>query len=233
MAAGNQDSSIRRPKFKSLTGVSNSMMEYIISRSLREHPALEKLRNCTMQHPASGMMVACEQSQLMANLLRLIGGKKAIEVGVYTGYNTLSIALALPDDGKIVACDITEEFPNIGKPYWKEAGVEHKIDLRIKPASATLDDLLAAGEEGTYDFAFIDADKEGYVSYYEKCLRLIRKGGIVAIDNVIWGGSVLNPRKDDEETMSICRLNDKLKDDQRVDISMLTIGDGLTLAFKR
>ncbi|XP_078449241.1 catechol O-methyltransferase domain-containing protein 1 isoform X2 [Lampetra fluviatilis] len=232
--AGNQDSSTRRPKFKSLTGVSNnSMMEYIISHSLREHPALEKLRNCTMQHPASVMMVACEQSQFMANLLRLIGGKKAIEVGVYTGYNTLSIALALPDDGKIVACDITEEFPNIGKPYWKEAGVEHKIDLRIKPASATLDELLAAGEEGTYDFAFIDADKEGYVNYYEKCLRLIRKGGIVAIDNVIWGGSVLNPRKDDEETMSICRLNDKLKDDQRVDISMLTIGDGLTLAFKR
>ncbi|KAG2462350.1 CMTD1 protein, partial [Polypterus senegalus] len=138
----------------------------------------------TMEHPYHFMMVACEQAQLMANLAKLIKTKKALEVGVYTGYNTLNMALLLPDDGKVVACDVSEEYANIGKPIWKEAGVEHKIDLRIKEAVQTLDELIAAGEAETFDFAFIDADKESYDHYYEKCLKLIRKGGIIAIDNV-------------------------------------------------
>ncbi|KFP56092.1 Catechol O-methyltransferase domain-containing protein 1 [Cathartes aura] len=155
-----------------------------------------------------------------------------IFLGVFTGYNTLNMALVLPDNGRVIACDINEDYVKIGKPLWKEAGVEHKIDLRIKPAIQTLDELLASGEAETFDFAFIDADKESYNEYYEKCLRLIKKGGIIAIDNVLWSGRVLKPRKDDLATQSIHHLNEKLLRDARVNISMLPMGDGVTLAFK-
>uniref|UniRef100_A0ACB8ETW8 Uncharacterized protein n=1 Tax=Sphaerodactylus townsendi TaxID=933632 RepID=A0ACB8ETW8_9SAUR len=188
-----------------------------------------------MDVPQKGMLVSSDQAQLMANLARLIKARKALEIGVFTGYNTLNMALVLPEDGRVVACDINEDFASIGKPVWKEAGVEHKIDLRIKPAVQTLDELIAGGEVGTFDFAFIDADKESYNDYYEKCLQLIRKGGIIAIDNVLWHGRVLNPRKDDLETQSLHHLNEKLfrglhaKHHQR---HMITMGMGGDIMLK-
>ncbi|KAL9847724.1 catechol O-methyltransferase domain-containing protein 1 isoform 1-T1 [Geothlypis trichas] len=186
----------------------------------------------TSDHPHGRMMVSCEEAQLMANLAKLIKAKKVIEIGVFTGYNALSMALVLPNDGRVIACDINEDYAKIGRPLWKEAGVEHKIDLRIKPAIQTLDELLANGEAETFDFAFIDADKESYNEYYEKCFHLIKKGGIIAIDNVFWNGKVLKPRKDDLAAQSIHHLNEKLLRDARVNISMLPVGDGVTLAFK-
>ncbi|XP_051507304.1 catechol O-methyltransferase domain-containing protein 1 [Myxocyprinus asiaticus] len=209
------------------------LLQYVVNNSLREHLVLTKLRLKTMEDSKNLMMVAPEQAQFMANLVKLIQANKTIEIGMYTGYNALNMALVIPEHGRVVACEINEEYVKIAKPFFTEAGVEDKIDIRIKPAVETLDELLNAGEAETYDFVFIDADKKNYDTYFEKSLQLVRKGGIVSIDNVLWGGRVINPAEDDLSSQTIDKLNKKLHKDNRIDLSMLTVGDGLTLAIKR
>ncbi len=177
------------------------------------------------------MQICPEQGALMANLVRLMSAKRTIEIGTFTGYSALAVALALPEDGKIVACDISEEWTSIGRKKWEQAGVADKIDLRIGPALGTLEELVDDGQEGSFDFAFIDADKANYLDYYKMCLKLVRKGGVVAIDNVLWSGAVINPDINDVDTLAIRELNEFLAQDERVSLSMVPIGDGLTLAF--
>jgi len=217
--------------YRTLT-LDDTLMRYIQQHSLREHPAQRALREATLAVPHHEMQIGPEQGQFMALLVRLIGARRTIEIGVYTGYSALSVALALPDDGHLLACDISDDWTRIGRPFWAQAGVAHKIDLRLQPALTTLDAELAAGAQGRYDFAFIDADKRGYDAYYERCLQLLRPGGLIAIDNTLWSGSVARPA-DSADTAAIQVLNDKLHRDERVDLSLLPIGDGLTLARKR
>ena len=215
------------------TGILNyttNLREYLWEKGMEEHPALTELRLETAKLPQSMMQICPEQGALMANLIRLMSAKKTIEIGTFTGYSTLAVALALPEEGEIIACDISEEWTALGKKKWEQAGVAHKINLRLAPAVDTLDALLADGQEGSFDFAFIDADKTNYPAYYEKCLKLVRKGGVIAIDNVLWGGSVINSERNDEDTKAIRKLNEFIANDNRVSVSMVPIGDGLTLA---
>ena len=208
-----------------------TVYDYLLGHSLREHPEQTALREATRTHPHAGMQISPEQGQFMALLVKLIGALRTIEIGTFTGYSALTVALALPADGKLLACDISAEYTAIGKPFWQRAGVADKIELVIAPATETLDARIAAGESGRHDFAFIDADKTGYDGYYERCLRLIRTGGLIAIDNTLWGGNVAQPAEDDD-TRALQALNDKLHRDARVDMAMLPIGDGLTLVRK-
>jgi caffeoyl-CoA O-methyltransferase len=210
----------------------DALVRYLMEQSIREHPAQVALRAATAGHPHAGMQISPDQGQFMALLIKLLGARRAIEIGVFTGYSALSVALALPEDGRLLACDISDEYTRVGRPYWQQAGVAHKIDLRLAPALETLDAQLAAGAAGSYDFAFIDADKTGYDAYYERCLQLLRPGGLIAVDNTLWSGSVARPAKD-ADTAALQQLNTKLHGDQRIDLSLLALGDGLTLARKR
>ncbi|OUL33882.1 class I SAM-dependent methyltransferase [Nostoc sp. 106C] len=213
-------------------GLEPHLYNYLLSVSLRESEILAQLRHETAQHPMARMQIAPEQGQFMALLVQLIGAKKTLELGVFTGYSTLVVALALPSDGKVVACDVNEEFTAIARRYWQQAGVADKIDLHIAPALETLDSLLAAGEAETFDFAFIDADKSNYDAYYERSLQLVRAGGLIAIDNVLWSGRVADLQVQDNRTRKIHTFNQKLHQDQRITLSLIPIGDGLTLALK-
>ncbi|MTJ51272.1 SAM-dependent methyltransferase [Anabaena sp. UHCC 0253] len=217
---------------KQTLGLEQSVYDYLLSVSLREPITLTQLRQETSQLPMSRMQISPEQGQFMALLVKLIGAKKTLEIGVFTGYSSLVVALALPADGKIVACDVSEEYTNIARRYWQQAGVEDKIDLHLAPALETLDHLLAAGEAGTFDFAFIDADKGNYENYYERSLQLIRPGGLIAIDNVLWSGKVADTEIQDNQTNKIRAVNRKLHQDSRITLSLVPIADGLTLAMK-
>ncbi len=214
-------------------GLEARVRRYLLEHSLREPAILAELRAATASHPHAGMQISPEQGQLMALLVQAIGARRAIEIGTFTGYSALWVALTLPADGRLVCCDVSAEWTAIGQQFWAKAGVASKIDLRIAPAAATLDALLAGGEAGRYDFAFIDADKTGYDGYYERCLQLLRRGGMIAIDNVLWGGSVADPKKRSADTLALRTLNKKIHRDERVALSMLPLGDGVTLALKR
>jgi predicted O-methyltransferase YrrM len=205
----------------------------MLSISLRENEILRRLREETSSLPNSVMQISPDEGQFMALLVKLIGAKKTLEVGVFTGYSSLTVAQALPEDGILVACDINKEYTEVARRYWKEAKVDHKIDLRIAPAIETLEHLISNGESGSFDFAFLDADKDNYVKYYELALKLIRTGGLIAIDNVLWSGKVTDPLVTDLDTETIRKLNAFIKNDDRVDISLIAIGDGLTLCRKK
>lgn len=209
------------------------LTDYLLGVSLREPEVMRRLREETAAHPQSNMQIAPEQGQLMALLVKLLGARRTLEVGVFTGYSALAVALALPPDGRVVACDVSEEFTAVARRYWKEAGVAERIDLRLGPAVETLDAMLAAGEAETFDFAFIDADKESYDRYYEQALRLLRPGGLIAVDNVLWSGDVADESKSGPELDAIRALNRKVHRDERVDLSLLPVADGLTLVRKR
>jgi caffeoyl-CoA O-methyltransferase len=213
--------------------LTDALYRYLLDVSLREPEVLRRLREETASHPQSNMQIAPEQGQFMALLVRLMGARTTLEVGVFTGYSSLAVALALPSDGSIVACDVSEEYTAIARRYWQEAGVSDKIDLRIAPAVETLDALLDAGHAEAFDFAFIDADKESYDAYYEHALRLLRPGGLMVIDNVLKGGTVVDPSVTTPAVEAIRVLNEKLHHDERIDLSLLPVADGLTLARKR
>lgn len=209
------------------------LYEYLLRHSLREAPALAGLRAETASHPHVNMQIAPEQGQFMQLLVRLIGARRAIEVGVFTGYSSLAVAMALPADGYLLACDVSEEYTAIARRHWHAAGVADRIELVLAPAAETLDARLAAGESDSYDFAFIDADKQGYLGYYERLMKLVRPGGLIAVDNTLWSGDVADPSNRDPDTVALREFNDRLLADPRIDLSLLPLADGLTLARRR
>ncbi len=213
--------------------LSKRLQAYLQSVSVRESEVACRLREETKSMPLSIMQITPEQASMMAFLVELISAQKCLEIGTYTGYSALAVATAMPRNGLLISCDINDEWTAVAKRYWREAGVANKIDLRLAPARETIDSLLSSDEGGTFDFAFIDADKENYDAYYEGCLKLVRSGGIIAIDNVLWFGNVIDPSKIDVDTKAIRTLNDKVLHDDRVTICMVPIGDGLTLVRKR
>ena len=218
---------------KQTTGLEETLADYIQSISLREPDILRQLRQETAKLSMAQMQISPEQGQFMALLVQLMGATKTLEIGVFTGYSALAVALALPIDGKVIACDISEEYTAITKDFWARAGVSEKIDLRIAPALETLETLIIEGETGSFDLAFIDADKRNYENYYERALILLRPGGLILIDNVLWSGKVTDPTITDKQTQAIREFNQKLHQDSRISLSLIAIADGLTLALKR
>ncbi len=214
-------------------GLNERVYRYLLEHSLRETPELRDLRKKTQTHEMARMQIAPEQGQFMAFLVRLMGARRAIEIGTFTGYSALWMALALPQQGELICCDLSTEWTAVGIPYWEQAGVRGRIDLRIGPALETLDQLLQQGAAGAFDLAFVDADKEQYADYYERCLRLVRGGGLILFDNTLWAGSVADAGVQDEATRAIRELNERLHGDERVDLSLAPIGDGLSLVRKR
>jgi len=218
---------------KSTTGLDPALYEYILQTTLREPEVLARLRRETDSHPQARMQISPDQGQLLGLLVELMGARRVIEVGTFTGYSSLAMALALPDDGEMVCCDVSEDYTSVARRYWAEAGVDQRITLRLAPAVETLDALISEGRAGTFDMAFIDADKENYQTYFDRCLTLLRPGGLVAVDNVLWNGRVIDPSDDTVDTKAIRAFNAGLKDDDRVTVSLLSVADGLTLARKR
>ena len=213
--------------------LTDRLYDYVLATSVREAPVLAQLREETAKQASAMMQISPDQGQFMALLAELIGARQCLELGTFTGYSALAVALALPADGQIITCDIDQETTAIARRYWAQAKVDHMIDLRLAPALETLEILIGEGAAGGFDFAFIDANKEDYDRYYEAVLGLMRPGGLIAIDNVLWGGAVADPHRQDQDTRAIRALNAKLKGDVRVSLSLVTIGDGLTLARKR
>lgn len=209
------------------------LQRYIVAHGARETAVQSELRRVTQRLPQAGMQIGAEQGALMQLLVRVIGARRCLEIGTFTGYSALAVALALPRDGRIVCCDVSEEWTTIARRYWTKAGVARKIDLRIAPALQTLDALIRQGMGGRFDFAFIDADKANYPNYYERCLKLLRRGGLISVDNTLWGGSVVDARNQSVDTRAIRVFNRKLVRDRRVDMVLVPVGDGLSLAAKR
>lgn len=213
--------------------MNEALYDYLVTNSVREPEVLAELRAETAPLPNSGMQIGPEQGQFMALLVELLGARRTLEIGVFTGYSSTVVALALPADGRIIACDVSEEYTSIARRYWQKAGVAHKIDLRLGPAVETLEELIASGAGGSFDFAFIDADKEHIDQYYEHALALIRQGGLLAVDNALWIGEVVNADSNNTAVRSIRALNAKAHRDPRVSVSLIPVGDGLLLARKR
>lgn len=213
--------------------MNEKLSSYLREVSLREPDLLRRLRHETSSLPNARMQITPEQGQFMGLLVQILGARQALEVGVFTGYSAISVASALAEGGRLIACDVSEEYTAIARRYWKEAGLEDRIELRLGPAVETLDGLISKGENGTFDFAFIDADKPNYDNYYERALVLLRTGGVLAIDNVLWHGSVADLSNTEPDTVALRALNRKVHADARVNLSMLPLGDGLTLARKR
>ena len=210
-----------------------SVDDYLRTVVAKESPVLQRLRAETARLPQGGMQIGADQGVLLAFLARLVGARKAIEIGTFTGYSALCVASALPPDGRLICCDVNEEWTAIARRYWALAGVADRIELRLQPAQETLAVLLRDGGAGSFDFAFIDADKTGYDAYYEACLSLLRRGGMIAIDNVLWGGAVADPANTTDDTKALRALNVKIRDDARVDACLVSVGDGVMLARKR
>ncbi len=218
-------------------GLSDAVLAYLRRVGMREDDDQRALREATLSDPASSnvarMQISPEQGQFMTLLIEMLGAKRCLEVGVFTGYSAMTVAKAMGPEGRVVALDVSEKFTSIARKHWQKAGVAEQFDLRLAPAVDSLNAMIKAGEQNTFDFAFIDADKENYLNYYEAALELVRPGGVIAIDNVLWGGSVADETDQSDNTVAIRSLNDALSKDERVTVSMVPIGDGLTLARKR